>query len=225
MSALRSNQRKRAAGGNTAARSVPAKRKKTATDAGDGDDDTETLNAHFQSLAKTIRQHSATTMPAPSPAPLTLSTNDDDAIDATANANDTSGDSAVICLSHLPFGFFEAEIKRFLSQFGVVKRMRLSRNPRTGKSRHYAFIEFEYASTAAVVAKAMNGYMMFGRTIKCNVVTTPNARIFAIDGRRKQIPIAADARRRHNAPPSSVKATTKETRIARLLNKVRYTLH
>ena len=226
MSTARSSQRKRAAGASTTVRPMPAKRKKvasnkTAKDAADTDADAETLNAHFQSLAKTIRQHTATTMPTPSPAPITLSTDDDELHVASTSADDTSTDSSVICLSHLPFGFFESEIKRFLAQFGGIKRMRLSRNPRTGKSRHYAFIEFEYPSTASVVAKSMNGYMMFGRTIKCNVVQTPNERIFDVQTRRKPLPFAADARRKRNAPPSTVKASTKEARIQRLLNKVR----
>ncbi|GAB5366138.1 hypothetical protein AAMO2058_001118900 [Amorphochlora amoebiformis] len=71
----------------------------------------------------------------------------------------------VLYLGHIPHGFFEEEMRGFFSQFGTVTRLRLSRNPKTKKSRGYAFIEFAIPEVADIVSKAFNGYMMFGRTL------------------------------------------------------------
>eukprot|EP01083_Nonionella_stella_P123747 373079_1 len=76
--------------------------------------------------------------------------------------------SGVIFLGHIPHGFFEAEMEGFFSQFGEIAHLRLSRNRKTGKSRHYAFIEFRDHSVAPIVAGAMDGYMLFGHTLVCH---------------------------------------------------------
>ncbi|CEO96230.1 RRM domain-containing protein [Plasmodiophora brassicae] len=77
---------------------------------------------------------------------------------------------AVIYLGRIPFGFFEREMHGYFSQFGKVVRLRLSRNPKTHKSRHYAFVELETPDVAKVVVDAMHGYMMYGRTLVCQIV-------------------------------------------------------
>merc|ERR1719498_8164 len=67
----------------------------------------------------------------------------------------------VMYLGHIPDGFMEAQMRKYFKQYGSVFRIRLSRNRSSGKSRGYAFIEFESPAVAEVVAKTMNGYMMF----------------------------------------------------------------
>ncbi len=37
-------------------------------------------------------------------------------------------DSSVVCLSHIPHGFYESQMKKYFAQFGKVNRLRLSRN-------------------------------------------------------------------------------------------------
>lgn len=61
-------------------------------------------------------------------------------------------------------------MKAYFSQFGPITRLRLSRNRVTGRSKHYAFIEFASASVAKVVAKTMDNYLMFGHILKCRFV-------------------------------------------------------
>lgn len=46
-------------------------------------------------------------------------------------------------LGHIPHGFYEAQMRGFFSQFGGVKRLRLARSKKSGRSKHYAFIQFE----------------------------------------------------------------------------------
>ena len=61
-------------------------------------------------------------------------------------------------------------MKKYFSQFGTVRRLRLSRNKKTGASKHYAFIEFANGEVADIVAKTMHNYLMFGHILQCRVV-------------------------------------------------------
>ncbi|KAJ1732016.1 nucleolar protein [Coemansia sp. Benny D160-2] len=78
--------------------------------------------------------------------------------------------AGVVFVGRIPHGFYEEEMRGYFSQFGDIKRLRLSRNPSTGKSRHYAFIEFKSSEVATIVADTMNNYIMFDRLLKCKVV-------------------------------------------------------
>lgn len=84
---------------------------------------------------------------------------------------------AVVCVSRLPHGFYEAELREYLGQFGQVTRLRLSRNPRTGASRHYAFVEFRHAEVAHIVVETMQNYLLSGHVLQCNLV--PEEKIHA----------------------------------------------
>mmetsp|Transcript_13116 Transcript_13116/g.15860 ORF Transcript_13116/g.15860 Transcript_13116/m.15860 type:complete len:245 (-) Transcript_13116:649-1383(-) len=78
--------------------------------------------------------------------------------------------NAVMYVGHIPHGFYEEQMKDFFSQFGKVTRLRLSRNKKTGKSKHYAFIEFRYPEVAEIAAESMNNYLMFGKILQCHVM-------------------------------------------------------
>ena len=70
----------------------------------------------------------------------------------------------------IPHGFYEPQMRAYFSQFGNISRLRLSRNRTTGASKHYAFLEFESAAVAAVVAATMDNYLLFGHILKCKLV-------------------------------------------------------
>jgi RNA recognition motif-containing protein len=61
-------------------------------------------------------------------------------------------------------------MRAYFSQFGEVLRLRLSRNKLTGKSKHYAFIEFAHPEVADIVSETHNNMLMCDRLIKCSVV-------------------------------------------------------
>lgn len=61
-------------------------------------------------------------------------------------------------------------MKKYFNQFGRVLNLRLSRNKKTGASKHYAFVEFASAEVADIVARTMNNYLMFGHILKCSLI-------------------------------------------------------
>ncbi len=77
---------------------------------------------------------------------------------------------AVIYVGRLPHGFYEQELRSYLSQFGEVSRLRISRNPKTGASRHYGFVEFRHAEVARIVVETMNNYILMGHLLQCSLM-------------------------------------------------------
>lgn len=84
-------------------------------------------------------------------------------------------DTGVIYIGRLPHGFYEHEMKSYFSQFGPIRNIRVSRNKQTGKAKHFGFIEFDELSTAEIVAKTMDNYLLFGHILKCGVI--PKAQV------------------------------------------------
>ncbi|XP_067628814.1 MKI67 FHA domain-interacting nucleolar phosphoprotein [Eurosta solidaginis] len=72
----------------------------------------------------------------------------------------------VVFVKHLPHGFLEQQLKNYFEQFGDVTRVRLGRSRRTGGSKGYAFVEFEYPEVAEVAAETMDNYLMFQKVVK-----------------------------------------------------------
>lgn len=85
----------------------------------------------------------------------------------TSSSNEVS---KIIYLGHLPDGFYEAEMKKYFSQYGKVKQVKLFRSAKTNRSKGYAFLEFLDEGVAEVAAESMNGYLMFQKTLVCHVV-------------------------------------------------------
>ncbi|KAB5582705.1 putative RNA-binding protein [Coniochaeta sp. 2T2.1] len=78
--------------------------------------------------------------------------------------------TGTVYVGRIPHGFYEHEMRQYFSQFGPITRLRLSRNKKTGASKHFAFIEFADAATAEVVSKTMDGYLLFGHILRCKLV-------------------------------------------------------
>lgn len=91
----------------------------------------------------------------------------------------------------------------FFSQFGDVKRLKVSRSKKTGNSKHYAFVEFRSSQVAAIAADAMNGYMMFTQKLDCHVLPASKVHPELFKGANrafKRIPWSAIEQKRHNKP-------------------------
>ena len=63
-------------------------------------------------------------------------------------------------------------MRAYFSQFGDLLRLRLSRNRKTGASKHYAFLEFASAAVADIVAKTMDKYLLFNHILQVRVIPT-----------------------------------------------------
>lgn len=48
--------------------------------------------------------------------------------------------------------------------------MRLSRNKKTGRSKHYAFVEFASSAVAEIVAETMDNYLLMGHILRCKII-------------------------------------------------------
>lgn len=89
---------------------------------------------------------------------------------ALGGKGDEEDEPGTLYIGHLPHGFYERQMKSYFSQFGTISRLRISRNRKTGASKHYAYIEFASSEVADIVARTMDNYLMFGHILKVKVV-------------------------------------------------------
>ncbi|CCE78168.1 Piso0_000784 [Millerozyma farinosa CBS 7064] len=89
-------------------------------------------------------------------------------------ANKNKNKPGVIYIGRLPEGFQEHEMKKYFRQFGDITRLRLSRNKKTGKSKHYGFIEFQHYDVAKIAAETMNNYLLFGHLLRVHSIENEN---------------------------------------------------
>ncbi|RLV89976.1 hypothetical protein JA1_004862 [Spathaspora sp. JA1] len=87
-----------------------------------------------------------------------------------SNKKKSKGKRGIMYIGRLPSGFQEAELTKYFTQFGDIINLKLSRNKKTGKSKHYGFIEFESYEVAKVAAETMNNYLLFGHLLKCQLL-------------------------------------------------------
>ena len=91
---------------------------------------------------------------------------------------ETEQDATVLYIGHLPSEFEERDLKNFLKQFGKVVNIRISRSPKSGQSRGYAFVRWEDAETARIVADTLHGYFVGQRRLICHVLPNPHRSLF-----------------------------------------------
>ena len=106
----------------------------------------------------------------------------------------------------------------YFEQFGKVSKVRVSRSKRTGKSRGYAFLQFQHAEVAAIAAEAMDGYMMFGQTLRCHTVAPADvhAATFRHANRKmRRKPWLEIAAERHNAERTPQQERAREAKLLR----------
>jgi nucleolar protein 15 len=110
-------------------------------------------------------------------------------------------------------------MRGFFSQFGTVVRLRLSRSKKTGRSKHYAFIEFESKEVAKIVANTMNKYILCGQTLSSELLPAEKVheRMFVGANKKfKVMPWRLIARQRHNEPKTGKQ---QQKIVSRLLKK------
>lgn len=80
-------------------------------------------------------------------------------------------------------------MKAYFTQFGEITHLRLSRNKVTGRSKHYAFIEFASSAVADIVAKTMDKYLLFGHLLQVRRIPAEqvHAQLWKGEGRRFKV--------------------------------------
>jgi len=81
--------------------------------------------------------------------------------------------SNVMFIAHLPYGFFEEELKGFFGQYGEILKVVVRRNRITKNSMGYGYVKFKYADVAKIAADATNDYLFYGRRLVCEIATNP----------------------------------------------------
>ncbi|KAJ8096721.1 hypothetical protein POJ06DRAFT_297691 [Lipomyces tetrasporus] len=118
-----------------------------------------------------------------------------------SKSSDNEEKPGVLYIGRIPHGFYESQMRRYFSQFGDILRLRLSRNKKTGASKHYAFIEFASSEVAQIVADTMNNYLLYGHILKVSVVpeNQVHEKMFVGSNRKfKRIPRAKMAKQQHD---------------------------
>ncbi len=96
----------------------------------------------------------------------------------------------VVYVGRIPHGFYENEMRQYFSQFGTISKLRLSRNKKTGHSKHFAFLEFESNEVAKIVAETMDSYLMFGHILRCKYVQPESLHPDVFKGANKRFRVA-----------------------------------
>ncbi|XP_009393908.2 uncharacterized protein LOC103979473 [Musa acuminata AAA Group] len=78
--------------------------------------------------------------------------------------------ATALYIGHIPHGFYEEQMEGFFKQFGKIKHLRIARNRKTGKSKHYGFIEFENPEVAKVVADEIHNYLLFEHNLQIHLI-------------------------------------------------------
>lgn len=115
----------------------------------------------------------------------------------------TKDKKGIIYLGRIPNEFEEPEMQKYFEQFGPITRLKLSRNKKSGKSKHYGFIEFSNKEVAKIASETMNNYLIFGHLLKCYLVedSSKSDLIFS-NSKFKIIPWKSISRHRNDKPKS-----------------------
>ncbi|KAG9245479.1 hypothetical protein BJ878DRAFT_501261 [Calycina marina] len=103
--------------------------------------------------------------------------------DAEIEASEKPG---VLYIGRIPHGFYEHEMREYFKQFGTILKLRLSRNPKTGNSRHFAFIQFESTGVAEIIAKTMDNYLLLGHILKVKQIPDEQVHADLFNGANKR---------------------------------------
>lgn len=131
-------------------------------------------------------------------------------------------DHSVLFIGRLPHGFYEDQLKAYFSQFGNVTRLRVSRNKKTGKSKHYGFIEFDSSSVAQIVSDTMDNYLIMGHILRCKLV--PKDQVHPelwVGANRKWRAVPSDrlTRLEHNKPRTALEQMRANKRLLKRQNE------
>ncbi|KAJ2705538.1 RNA-binding protein Cwf29 [Coemansia sp. IMI 203386] len=84
--------------------------------------------------------------------------------------HDEYKDSAYIFTGGIPFDLTEGDVICIFSQFGEIVNINLVRDKDTGKSKGYAFLQYEDQRSTVLAVDNLNGAKVLGRTLRVDHV-------------------------------------------------------
>ncbi|KAK7058994.1 Phosphatidylinositol-3-phosphatase SAC1 [Paramarasmius palmivorus] len=76
----------------------------------------------------------------------------------------------MLYVGSLHFNLTESDIKQVFEPFGPLDFVDLHRDPMTGRSKGYAFVQYKRAEHAKMALEQMEGFELAGRTLRVNTV-------------------------------------------------------
>ncbi|KZP31396.1 splicing factor, CC1-like protein [Athelia psychrophila] len=80
------------------------------------------------------------------------------------------GGAMQLYVGSLHFNLTEADIKQVFEPFGELEFVDLHRDPMTGRSKGYAFVQYKKVEDARMALEQMEGFELAGRTLRVNTV-------------------------------------------------------
>ncbi|KAJ2695838.1 RNA-binding protein Cwf29 [Coemansia spiralis] len=87
-----------------------------------------------------------------------------------ASWHDEYKDSAYVYVGGLPFDLTEGDVVCVMSQFGEVVNINLVRDKETGKSKGFAFLQYEDQRSTVLAVDNLNGAKLLGRALRVDHV-------------------------------------------------------
>ncbi|KAJ2454735.1 RNA-binding protein Cwf29 [Coemansia sp. RSA 2336] len=88
----------------------------------------------------------------------------------SASWHDDYKDSAYIFAGGLPYELTEGDVICVFSQYGEIVNVNLVRDKETGKSKGYAFLQYEDQRSTILAVDNLNGAKVLGRTLRVDHV-------------------------------------------------------
>eukprot|EP00033_Pygsuia_biforma_P001227 GCRY01001392.1.p1 GENE.GCRY01001392.1~~GCRY01001392.1.p1 ORF type:complete len:297 (+),score=67.81 GCRY01001392.1:80-970(+) len=126
------------------------------------------------------------------------------------------GEKTTVYLNRLPHGFTEKAVRDFFGQFGTISGSFLPRNKKTGKSKHFGFLQFKDREVAEIVCETMNNYLMFGRLLEVKIIPEEDVHPDTFNPHRKpfrKVPFKKMAKNVFNRPKTSEEVERSKNRL------------
>ena len=127
-------------------------------------------------------------------------------------------EKGIVYISHLPYGFDKEQLKKYISQFGEILRIKVPRSKKSNRMKGYTFIEFNTNEVASIVANALNNYTMFGRILKARCLKLEELRHNVFKGWNRKTVFKNGPKKfisKYNAPKTTIE---KALKVRKLVN-------
>lgn len=75
-------------------------------------------------------------------------------------------DACRVYVGSLHYDLKEEDVRKVFAPFGAIRNINMSFEPATGKSKGFAFVDFEQGESATMALQTMNGFQLAGRPLK-----------------------------------------------------------